>query len=202
MKQQVWYIGGGDSFLETEEFLQHLQEVPLWHLKNESTGTGWTKTIEEQLGDEYEFIKIPMPNRENARYTEWKIWFKRHLEYMKGTPILVGLSLGAMFLARYLSEERMAVKPKAVFLLAGAYDISDNPVEGGGDFLIKPSAMRSFASLCPLIVMHSEDDFVVPFTHGQTVAEALPEAEFVVFKDKNHFLIEEFPELVQKIKAL
>ena len=50
--------------------------------------------------------------------------------------------------------------------------------------------------------MHSQDDFVVPYKHGVALSEALPKAEFVTFEDKNHFLVEEFPELVDKIQEL
>ena len=53
-----------------------------------------------------------------------------------------------------------------------------------------------------IVILHSQDDFVVPFSHGEKLAELLPAAEFMVFADKNHFLVEEFPELISKIKAL
>ena len=50
--------------------------------------------------------------------------------------------------------------------------------------------------------MHSKDDFVVPYEHALKYKAALPEAELVTFEDKNHFLVEELPELVERIRAL
>lgn len=202
MKQQIWYIGGGDSFESHKEFLNHLRVVGLWHLDPGGAGTNWKKALSEELADTHEFLAIPMPNRENADFEAWKLWFERHFEYMKGEPIFIGLSLGAMFLTKYLATHELPISPKHIFLIAGAYDITDEPLGGAGNFLIKPGAAASIAKSYPVTIMHSKDDFVVPFEHGEALAKALPEAEFMVFEDKNHFLIEEFAELVARIKAL
>lgn len=202
MKQQVWYIGGGESFLNHADFLERLKTVGLWHMDASEPGTSWTKTIEEKLGDNYEFIKIPMPNKQNAKYEEWKIWFERHISYMEKQPIIIGLSLGAMFLTKYLAENELPIVPKALFLLAGWYNLPGYDHTDAGDFLIPPAEATAVAAKYSTIIMHSKDDPVVPFAHGQALARALPKAEFVAFSDKNHFLIEEFPELINKIKAL
>ena len=53
-----------------------------------------------------------------------------------------------------------------------------------------------------IYILHSKDDFVVPFSHAEKYVEMLPNAEFMTFEDKNHFLIEEFPELIEKIKEI
>ncbi|MDR0607764.1 MAG: hypothetical protein LBG52_05475 [Candidatus Peribacteria bacterium] len=42
---------------------------------------------------------------------------------------------------------------------------------------------------------HSEDDFAVPFDHVLKYQEVLPNANFRLMKDRNHFLQEEVPEL-------
>ena len=143
-----------------------------------------------------------MPNRENADFEAWKIWFERHLVHMKGQPIFIGLSLGAMFLAKYLSVWSLPVSPKQVFLLAGAYDIPGQELTGTGNFLVSPEALLPASNTLPITIMHSRDDFVVPFENGEVLAGALPKADFVAFTDKNHFLIEEFPELAARIKDL
>ena len=43
MKEQIWYIGGGDSFSTNAEFFEHLRSVDLWHLDEKSAGTSWKK---------------------------------------------------------------------------------------------------------------------------------------------------------------
>jgi pimeloyl-ACP methyl ester carboxylesterase len=50
--------------------------------------------------------------------------------------------------------------------------------------------------------MHSEDDFVVPFSHAERFKEVVPHAELVRFTDKNHFIVPEFPELLERIRSV
>lgn len=191
--------------MKYDDFIERLKTKDLWHLPNDDgeVGKDWKSLFVEELGDAYEFVAPPMPNRQNAKYNEWKIWFERHFEYLQEGTVLIGCSLGAMFLAKYLSSNELPFRPKAVFLLAGAYDIPGEALADGGDFMIAPASVRSaLGKTDQLIIVHSTDDFVVPFVHAEAIAAALPEAEFMVFEDKNHFLIEEFPELVEKIRSL
>ena len=59
-----------------------------------------------------------MPNKQNAAYDEWSIWFEKYFAYLKDDVILIGWSLGGMFLAKYLSDKPFPVKIKSLFLLA------------------------------------------------------------------------------------
>jgi len=43
---------------------------------------------------------------------------------------------------------------------------------------------------------------VVPYEHAEALSRAIPEAELVTLEDKNHFLVEALPELIEKIKAI
>jgi len=206
MKKQIIYIGGGESFLKHEDYLERLNNRPLWHMEEESnlkTTTSWKTTLEEELGDAWRVIIPPMPNRENAKYEEWKIWFERHFEYLSDGAVLVGCSLGAMFLGKYLTEETTPFKTGGVILMAAALPLDDIDTKDCGDFLVDFDAISAVTDKHErVIIMHSKDDFVVPYTHGEKLAELLPKAEFITFEDKNHFLIPEFPELVEKIKEL
>ena len=199
-KQQVFYIHGGDSFLEYEDYLERLKTKDLWHLPSDEAGYSvkWTSSLGEDLGEGFEVVMPPMPNKQNAKFKEWSIWFERHFEYLEDEAILIGNSLGAMFLAKYLSTHDIPFRPKAVVLMAGAYQLPGFNEKDCGDFLIKPEDVRSLEGKTDkVLIMHSRDDFVVPFEHGEALSKALPAAEFVAFEDKNHFLVEELPELVE-----
>jgi predicted alpha/beta hydrolase family esterase len=205
-KQQVLYIHGGEAFLNHEDFMERLKTIDLWHMPGESAVAStkkWTSSLAEELGDEYEVIMPPMPNKQNAKYEEWSIWFERHFEYLGDGAILMGCSLGAMFLAKYLSNNNLPFKPKAVILMAGLYPSDDIKPKDCGDFIVHPEDTRPILKKSDrTIIMHSKDDFLVPYQHGEALATALPEAEFITFEDKNHFLIEEFPELIEKIQEI
>ena len=46
---------------------------------------------------------------------------------------------------------------------------------------------------CPVLVVHAEDDQVIPFESGRRMAAALPDARFVALDGHNHVLLEEEP---------
>jgi predicted alpha/beta hydrolase family esterase len=118
--------------------------------------------------------------------------------------ILLGWSQGGMFLVKYLIENRLPFVPKALILVAAPYAVDDfGGGEDGGDFGFETERLCELhEKVQKIIIVHSEDDFVVPFAHAEKYHRALPAAELMVFKDKNHFLIEAFPELVEKIRQV
>lgn len=207
MKQQVFYIHGGNAYSKYESYLEHLRTKEMWHMPKEGeseVSKKWMDTFVEDLGDEYQVIGPQMPNKQNARFVEWSIWFERHFEYVNDGVILIGHSLGAMFLAKYLSKNDLPFRPKAIFLMSGRYQIPNSKKELFEDswgFMVEPQKVKLLLNKTEnLLIYHSKDDFVVPYEHGLALSQAIPEAEFVSFEVKNHFLTEEFPELLNKIK--
>ena len=203
MKQQVVYIHGGHTYPSYDEFWKNLNEHKIRDIHNEPHNR-WTKKLRDSLGDDYEVFTPQMPNSENAQYKEWKVWFERHAEHWHDGVILIGLSLGGFFLAKYLSENKLPVKIKALYLLASPFEIRNLDKEDyHTSFDYSKDNFENLVSQAEKVeIMHSKDDFVVDFEHGEKLAAAMPEAEFVVYEDKNHFLVEEFPELINRIKAL
>lgn len=89
---------------------------------------------------------------------------------------------------------------KKLFLVSPAF--SDTGFEKLDDFnfTIHPKNIEKQAE--KIYLVHSRDDFVVPFEHSEGIKNFLPNAELVVFEDRGHFLQEEFPEIIEKIKEL
>jgi len=203
MKKQVVFIGGGDSYSNYDDYVQALKDASLRNPTGEKV-TRWTDTLREDLGDDYELYMIAMPNTDNAVYSEWKIWFEKHFELFKGDIILIGWSLGGMFLTKYLSETSTPYNIHALFLLAapcGTYD--DGSGNDCGSFRFDPVVLtEGLKEVEKIKILQSEDDFVVPYEHAHAYKEVLPDAELILFEDKNHFLVEELPELPEMIKNL
>ncbi|MEZ4103927.1 MAG: hypothetical protein R3B60_01435 [Candidatus Paceibacterota bacterium] len=209
MKKQLLYIHGGDSFSNYEDFLNDLRSKTIRNLpsdNNEELKKIWTTSLEEDLGEDFEVFRPSMPNKQNAKYEEWKIWFERHFEFLHDEVVLLGWSLGGMFLAKYLTENDFPIKIKSVYLL-GAPSGDIEPDETGndcGDFCFSNNSLSFLVKKAKKInIWHSEDDFVVPYTEFLKYRQFLDEktVNFVSFKDKNHFLLTEFPELITSIKA-
>lgn len=119
-KKQLLVIHGGDAFETYDDYLKYLKtrEISLERLKS----NGWKKNLSDILGEEYDVLLPQMPNSQNARYLEWKIWFERLIPLLNETVVLVGHSLGGIFLAKYLSENDFPKQVKATFLIAAPYN--------------------------------------------------------------------------------
>ena len=114
---------------------------------------------------------------------------------MQAGIVCVGSSLGASFLAKYLSEETIGIHISQLHLAAGRFFTRDE------SFRIDAALLPNVAKQCDKIfIYHSKDDFVVPFEDASKFKQALPMASLVVFEDRGHFLQEEFPELIENIK--
>jgi len=198
MKKQLLYIHGGETFDNYNNYLEYLRvsEVDLSERPKR-----WKDNLAESLGDDFEVIMPSMPAKQNAKYIEWKIWFEKFIPFLKDNAMLVGHSLGGLFLAKYLSENRFSVRIKALFLIAAPFD-NEGKEYSLADFDLDGDLSKIKNQTEKIFIYHSEDDFVVDFTDSEKYKKALPEAEMVIFNDRGHFLGEDFPELIENVKKL
>lgn len=197
MPQQILVIHGGTSFDTYEDYLNYLNNYELTPEKFDKYGKNtqrWKDNLQKKLGEKYEVISPQMPCAWNTKYIEWKIWLEKFNPFLKDELVIIGHSLGGLFLAKYLSENILPVKIKVVFLLAAPFAEGD---------MIPPASLEKFEQQAGKIFLyHSQDDPIVPFADQEKYAEKLPSAEKVIFSDKGHFIGEEFPEFVEKLKSL
>jgi predicted alpha/beta hydrolase family esterase len=182
-----------------------LKNHPLRSPSDEESVKKWPHTLRTALGEDYQVFMPSFPNSNNSQYDEWKIWFEKHFEYLTNDIILVCWSQGGMFIAKYLSENEVPFTIKSLILLAAPFDyfVCEGSKEDGGDFYpVATNVPKIQQKVQNITIMHSKDDFAVPYEHALKYKAALPEAELVTFEDKNHFLLEELPELVERIKSL
>lgn len=198
MKQQVFVIHGGTAFDTYEEYFGYLttKEVSLEKLK----GRDWKMNLEDNLGENFDVFLPKMPNSQNAVYKEWCVWFKKFLPLLNDGVILVGHSLGGVFLAKYLSEHTVTKKIKGTLLVAPPFDSDEG--RKLPQFTITESLEKLRAQGGKVIIFHSKDDPVVDFSEIKRYQVALPSLEMRIFEDRGHFNTEEFPEMVEVIKKL
>lgn len=197
--RQIIVIHGGHSAHPTyDDYISYLKakKLDISRLNHKD----WKATLQETLGLEYEVIQPHMPNKENAHYLEWKIWFEKFIPYMHDEVILIGHSLGGIFLAKYLSEEKFPKNILATLLVAAPFNTGRR---GHIDEFALPESLDNFSAQSSRIILYqSKDDHVVNFTEVKKYQKALPEAKVNMFDDRGHFNQEQFPELVEDIKAL
>lgn len=198
MKQQILVIHGGNVFATYDEFLKDLKAKKLNPQKLRSYG--WKSMLAENLGEEFDVLTPKMPNEQNSKYVEWKIWFDKLIPYLEDNLILLGHSLGGIFLTKYLSENILPKKIRALILVATPFNTPK--IHPLGDFLITEPSDKISEQVKIIFLYQSEDDKIVPFPNSSHYKEYLPKIELNIFKDRGHFSDEEFPEIVEKIKSL
>ena len=196
-KPQIVFIHGGSTFSSRKSFQEHLKSLPLSFEKPKKK---WNKDyFDKKLKHHGEIIRPQMPLKENAHYEEWKIHFEKFLEYLRDNVILVGFSLGGIFLARYLAENTLPVKIKNVYLIASPFDNSLPEEELVNGFTL-PKDLSQLDALKPTLLFSSTDE-IVPISHKDKFKKKLPLATIISYDDKtNHFFDEKFPELITMIK--
>jgi predicted alpha/beta hydrolase family esterase len=187
------YIHGGEAFDSYWEGLKSfwqegvIKKGAFWKSRNQK----WPDTLVGNLPD-FEVLKLQMPAKYNAKYQAWVKHFESQFEAFDDEVTLLGWSLGAIFLAKYLAENDFPKTLKSVHLVAGCYGL-------GGGFEL-PNDFPAKLADCPVTLYHSRDDFVVDFTDFKQYQQALPKAKTLIFEDRNHFLQPEFPELISRLK--
>ena len=198
MKKQVLVIHGGDAFSTYEEYINFLKDYKLDPARFKQKD--WKSSLEKKLGKEFEVILPTMPNKFNAKYLEWKIWFEKLFAFLENEIVLVGHSFGGTFLAKYLSEEKFPKTIKGTFLVSSPYDVDSGRkvVE-----FVLPSSLELLENQGgEIFLYHSHDDEVVPFSELEKYQHALPNAHAKIFKDRGHINQERFPELIEDILTL
>ncbi|MEK7086918.1 MAG: alpha/beta fold hydrolase [Patescibacteria group bacterium] len=202
IRRQVIVIHGGETFNNYKEYLVFLKKRKIDFENYRNPKTGWKKNLSKALGKNYEVIQPDMPNDFNSKYLEWKIWFEKFVPYFKGELILIGHSLGGVFLAKYLAQNEIPKKIRATFLVAAPYDDKNSEYRFAGFRL--PENLEKFEYQGgKIFIYHSEDDPIVPFTDFKKYKKTLKSATLRVFKNRGHFINREnFPEIIRDIKSL
>ena len=197
--QQIIVIHGGTTFKEHDDYLNYLSSKEL-HVDRFIYKPKWKELLQENLGEAYQVLLPSMPNSTNARYAEWKIWFKHVSSIFTDDCILIGHSLGAIFLAKYLSEESLTVKVKATILIAAPYD--NESTEDLTDFKLTSLSPQLVKSAGRLVFFNGHNDPVISQSDLKKYQDQLPSAEFNILDAPDHFVRADFPELVNLIKEL
>lgn len=202
-KKIIIHIHGGVPMQDYQEYTKMIEG---WNYTPKDEGiTKWTKRYYEYLSeDQYTVVQPDMPNKYYADYDLWAAWFKKVVATISKEVILVGYSLGAVFLAKWLSQSENAslIKVASLHLVAGPYNHSsdDEPlgnfsIESGDTFSTIPVDHNN------IYLYYSKDDSIVSYLEYKKYKKHVPEAQLLLFENRGHFFQEAFPELFENITA-
>lgn len=199
-KQQIVVIHGGSTFDSPEAYSRSLDSFVV-NLDRLRYQRDWKETLQEALGPAFDVLSPRMPNNTNAQYTDWKKIFEKIMDKVDENVVLIGHSLGALFLAKYLSENFPSKKVKSVFLVAAPFD--DTSQESLGSFVIDVSKVGNIQEKVGSIFLYfSKDDPIVSFSEANKYVQKLPQAILRTLDGRGHFRQEQFPELVKDLQNL
>jgi hypothetical protein len=199
-KQQILLIHGGTTFESSDAYSEALRNKTI-KLERILSRHDWKEDLQDQLGKDYLVYTPQMPNKQNAQYEEWRILLEKIMALLDDGLILIGHSLGGMFLVKYLAENKIGKKIDKTHILATPFDGEGMGEETLNSFLRKGELKNVEKQAGELFFYHSKDDFTVPFGHLARYRRELPTAHFREFEDRNHFLQAEIPELIADIKG-
>jgi uncharacterized protein len=180
-------IHGGDSFTSHESYIKRLNE---YEVRNVTVEYKWKNYLFDLVSKTHNASYPKLPCKENAKYTEWKLVFEKLLPQISQNTVLLGHSLGGLFLAKYFSENTLKVK--SIHLVAP--DFVD------GDFVLKKDYAVQLRDNCGrLHLWQSNDDFALQYTQGLKHRNFLTNYTLHEFTDRGHFNQARFKELEQQI---
>jgi predicted alpha/beta hydrolase family esterase len=193
--QQIVIIHGGDSYPDRETFKQELKKFPVTQ-DSFKFYADWKYNMSADLGNEYKIFTPQMPNKFNAYYDEWEIWFEKLIPFLTDGVVLVGHSQGGIFLAKYLSTHTFPVRISKLILAAAPHSLSENL----GDFALTEPIDNVPVQCDEIHLFQSDDDPLVSFSEVEKYQVAWPNAILHKLTGRGHIRQDHFPELVEVIK--
>ena len=197
-KIQIFMIHGGMTFKNQKDYLHFLKTREI-SIEKKVKWSG--DNFDKELDRNFEIIKPSMPLPDNAKYGDWKIHFERYFPYLKNNIILIGMSLGGIFLAKYLSENKFPKNILSTYLVCPPFDDTLDGEDLVGGFKLKSDLFLLEKNSKKLYLLFSKDDDIVPVSHAKKYKSKLKNAKIIFYKNKNgHFKVSKFPEIIKMIK--
>jgi uncharacterized protein len=156
-------------------------------------------SLQEVLGKSYTVHYPFLPNEPAPDFGRQK-QIGEQISLIKGEVILVGHSLGASMLLKYLSETQVDRRIGGIFLIATPFWSGDE------DWKQSFKLHKDFASKLPLdtpiFLYHSVDDDVVPFNNLAHYTQNLPQAKIRKIASGGHHLNNDLSVVARDIKSL
>jgi len=155
MKKQVLFVqgGGNDGFTEDAKMVDSLREA---------------------LGEGYSVHYPRLTTDENAPDFGWIKQIGETLKGLDGEIYLVGHSLGASVLLKYLTETKVEMQIMALFLLATPYWQGQEDWKKG--LMLKDDFAARLPKEVPVFLYHSQDDEDVPVDNLELYVQKIPAA--------------------------
>jgi predicted alpha/beta hydrolase family esterase len=181
INKQVLFIQGGGSKEDYE------------------TDKSLVDSLQQTLGEAYTIYYPRLPNESVPDLGRIK-QIGHQISLIEGELIVVGHSLGASMLLKYVSETQVKKKTTALFLIATPFWNGDEDWKEG--FKLAENFADKLSKAVPIFLYHSQDDDEVPFAHLALYRQKLPWATFRELPSGGHQLDNDLIIVANDIKSL
>jgi uncharacterized protein len=159
-------------------------------------------SLTKSLGTGYEVHFPAMEDEENAPYKQWTQQIEKELAAMQGSVILVGHSVGASVIIKWISETDVRTPIAGVFLTATPFWGGNGwRYEGYQELALSEGFADKLPKGLPTFLYHCRDDETVPFDHLALYAQVLPQATIRELDVGGHQLNNDLSEVARDIKT-
>lgn len=161
------------------------------------------ESLGRALGPSFEVRYPAMPNEDDASYEQWRQQIEQEVADVPGPLVLVGHSVGASLLMKWLSDRKDEKSVAGVFLAACPFWGGDGWRYEGYEKLALPTGVAAaLPTGMPIYLYHCRDDATVPFDHLALYAQALPQATVRAFDEGGHQLNDDLSAVARDIASL
>lgn len=179
-KKQILFIhGGGDGGYEADETL--------------------VAFLQRELGASYTVHSPQMPD-DPAPDFGWVSKIASEIAAISGDVLLVGHSLGASMLLKYLSEHDVPRRISGIFLIATPFWNGDEDWQQG--LTLRRDFAAALPKGVPVFFYQSEDDEVVDVSQVDIYAEQMPHATVRRSTTGGHQFTDNLAQVVNDIRSL
>jgi len=157
-------------------------------------------SLQTELGATYQVHYPRMPSNEALPDFGWLQQIHHEITLIQGDVILVGHSLGASMLLKYLSEKQVRKNITGIFLLSTPFWSGDeNWVQG---LKLKEDFADKLPEKVPVFLYHCRDDEEVSFDHLALYQQKLPDAAIRQIETGGHQLNNDLSMVAKNMKSL
>ncbi|MDA2922095.1 alpha/beta hydrolase [Patescibacteria group bacterium AH-259-L07] len=180
----------------------NLKHVFIIHGWGASPDSNWFPWLKKQLAGRGFIVTVPqMPNTLTPDFDAWLSYIQKIVGKVDNNTYLVGHSLGVITILRFLESLDKDQRIGGTILVAGFSELP-SPVDHLlwlHDFVEKSVNYAKIKErVGKIIVIHSDNDHLVPLESGEILRKLLG-AELIVVPHAGHFLVRESPLILKNI---
>jgi len=183
-------------------YARFAMRVILVHGFNSSPDQNFHPWLAGQLRDRGFTVVAPALNLksgEDLKLSEIVEEMKKAIGAVKNDDIFLGHSLGGLVMLNFLEAVEMVETPRAAILVAAPWKVAKPELRQL--FMADLDADVAIWKAREFFVVHSKDDKLVPFEHGEKLAGYL-KAKLVATEVDGHYMDAEYPALLALVEQI